>query len=47
VIPVNTKLAEAPAAGQPITTYAPQSAGALAYTALAEEVEARYGAVAV
>ena len=47
VIPVNTKLAEAPAAGQPITTYAPQSAGAIAYTALAEEVEARYGAVAV
>ena len=42
VIPVNVKLAEAPAAGQPITTYAPGSAGAAAYIALAEEVEARY-----
>jgi hypothetical protein len=28
--------------GEPIHTYAPQSAGARAYAALAEEVEARY-----
>ncbi len=42
VIPVNVKLAEALAVGQPITTYAPGSTGAAAYTALAEEVEARY-----
>jgi len=42
VIPFNTKLAEAPAMGEPIHTYAPQSAGARAYAALAEEVEARY-----
>jgi chromosome partitioning protein len=41
-IPTNTKLAEAPAAGTPITTYAPDSAGAHAYAALAQEVEARY-----
>jgi chromosome partitioning protein len=43
VIPLNTKLAESPAVGEPINTYAPTSAGAKAYTALAEEVEARYG----
>lgn len=43
VIPTNTKLAEAPAAGVPIATYAPTSAGAQAYAALAQEVEARYG----
>ncbi len=42
-IPTNTKLAEAPAAGTPIATYAPDSAGARAYAALAEEVEKRYG----
>lgn len=42
VIPMNTKLAEAPAAGTPISDYAPDSAGARAYTALAEELEARY-----
>jgi chromosome partitioning protein len=41
VIPQNVKLAEAPAAGQPIMTYAPGSTGAAAYAALAEEVEAR------
>lgn len=41
-IPTNTKLAEAPAAGTPIATYAPDSAGARAYAALAEEVEQRY-----
>src|SRR4051794_27354856 len=42
VIPLNTKLAESPAVGEPITTYAPTSAGAKAYAALADEVEARY-----
>ncbi|EFO80547.1 cobyrinic acid ac-diamide synthase [Oscillochloris trichoides DG-6] len=42
VIPINVKLAEAPSAGQPIGVYAPQSAGALAYAALAAELEARY-----
>jgi chromosome partitioning protein len=43
VIPINVKLAEAPSAGVPIGAYAPQSAGALAYEALAAELEARFG----
>jgi len=43
IIPVNTKLAEAPAVGTPISIYAPDSAGARAYAALAQEVEQRYG----
>jgi len=43
VIPMNTKLAEAPAAGEPIVVYAPGSTGAVAYAALADEVEARDG----
>ncbi len=42
VIPINVKLAEAPSSGMPINSYAPQSAGALAYMALAAELEARY-----
>jgi chromosome partitioning protein len=42
VIPVNVKLAEAPTLGTPISRYAPSSAGAQAYAALAEEVEARH-----
>jgi len=42
VIPLQTRLAEAPAVGEPISTYAPQSAGAKAYAALAEEVVTRY-----
>ena len=42
VIPLNTKLAEAPAYGEPITVYAPDSSGALAYAALSEELEKRY-----
>jgi chromosome partitioning protein len=42
VIPINIKLAEAPAAGEPISTYAPGSTGAIAYAALAEELEVRY-----
>jgi chromosome partitioning protein len=43
VIPMNVKLAEAPSTGTPINSYAPTSAGALAYVALAAELEARYG----
>lgn len=43
VIPVNTKVAEAPAAGQPISLYAPASNGAVAYMQLCEELEQRYG----
>ena len=43
VIPRNVKLAEAPAAGEPIISYAPASAGAAAYRALTDELEARYG----
>jgi chromosome partitioning protein len=42
-IPRNVKLAEAPAAGEPINAYAPSSSGALAYQALTAEIEARYG----
>ena len=38
VIPRNVRLAEAPSHGQPISTYAPDSAGANAYAALASEV---------
>jgi len=42
VIPLNTRLAEAPAAGEPINLYAPESAGAKAYRTLAQEVKERY-----
>jgi len=42
-IPLNTKLAESPAAGQPIHSYAPDSTAARAYEALAQEVRERYG----
>ena len=38
VVPRNVRLAEAPSHGQPIFRYAPTSQGAIAYTALAEEV---------
>jgi chromosome partitioning protein len=38
LIPRSIRLSEAPSFGQPITTYAPESAGALAYGALAEEL---------
>lgn len=41
-IPLSTRLAEAPAMGQPIAAYAAHSAGASAYAALAEEVRARW-----
>jgi chromosome partitioning protein len=43
-IPLNVKMVEAPAAGQPITRYAVDSAGALAYQALAKEVRERWPA---
>lgn len=39
VIPMNIKLAEAPASGTPILTYDPSSTGARAYAALAEEID--------
>ncbi len=42
IIPLTTRLAEAPAAGEPISKYAPDSAGARAYEALAQEVRKRY-----
>jgi chromosome partitioning protein len=38
VIPRSVRLAEAPSHGVPISAYAPNSAGAVAYRALAEEV---------
>ena len=38
VIPASIRFQEAPAAGTPVIHYAPQSAGALAYVALAKEV---------
>ncbi len=41
VIPRTVRLAEAPSHGQPIFLYDPQSRGALAYEALAEEVAGR------
>ena len=41
VIPMNIKLAEAPTAGMPIHRYAPGSAGAQAYRALADDLESR------
>lgn len=44
VIPMNIKLAEAPTAGVPIHRYAPGSAGAQAYSTLAEELEFRLNA---
>ena len=41
VIPRSVRLSEAPSYGQTILTYAPQSAGAQAYRALAQELLAR------
>ena len=38
VIPRSVRLSEAPSYGQPISTYAPRSAGALAYAAMAQEI---------
>jgi chromosome partitioning protein len=42
VIPLTTNLAEAPAFGEPISVYAPGSAGAMAYAQLVDELERRY-----
>lgn len=42
-IPFNVKLVEAPAMGQPIGLYAPNSSSAHAYARLAQEVRERYG----
>ncbi|MCS7222466.1 MAG: AAA family ATPase [Anaerolineae bacterium] len=43
VIPRNVRLGEAPSYGEPILTYAPSSAGAIAYAALTQEILARAG----
>ena len=37
VVPRSVRLSEAPSHGQPILAYAPDSAGAVAYKALAQE----------
>ena len=42
VIPLNIKLAEAPASGQPISLYDPSSTGAQAYKHLAQEIMERF-----
>jgi chromosome partitioning protein len=44
VIPRSVRLGEAPSFGIPITRYAPGSAGATAYNALAEEIVSKEGA---
>jgi chromosome partitioning protein len=41
IVPRNIRLSEAPSFGETIFTYSPESAGALAYAALAEELLAR------
>ena len=41
IIKENTRLAECPISGKPITLYAPDSSGAIDYTNLAKEVEQR------
>ena len=41
VIPRNVRLSEAPSHGQPISRYAPDSTGALAYAALTTELRSR------
>ncbi len=43
VIPRSVRLSEAPSHGQPISRYSPDSTGALAYAALAEELRVRDG----
>ena len=43
VIPRSVRLSEAPSHGQPISHYSPDSTGALAYAALAEELRVRDG----
>lgn len=42
VIPENVKVSESPAAGLPIDLYAPNSPGAVAYTAIAKAIIERY-----
>jgi chromosome partitioning protein len=46
IIPRNVRLAEAPSHGRPISSYAPESTGASAYSALAHELRTRDGRVA-
>ncbi|MCS7259465.1 MAG: AAA family ATPase [Anaerolineae bacterium] len=41
IVPRNVRLSEAPSFGETIFTYAPESTGAMAYAALAEELLAR------
>ncbi|MDD2355842.1 MAG: AAA family ATPase [Lachnospiraceae bacterium] len=41
IIPRSIRLAEAPSYGEPITVYDPKSAGAMAYSSLADEVISR------
>ena len=43
VVPRSIRLSEAPSYGQPILTYAPQSAGSLAYESLARELVRQAG----
>jgi len=45
IIPRSVRLAEAPSYGQPISLYAPQSSGALAYEAFAQELLVGDGSV--
>ena len=46
IIPRNVRLSEAPSHGQTILSYAPMSAGAMAYQALAQEMLERRDGVA-
>ena len=46
VIPRNVRLSEAPSHGRPISSYSPESTGASAYAALADELRSRDGRVA-
>jgi len=43
VIPRTVRLSEAPSVGQPVTVYAPNSRGAVAYRELAREIHERGG----
>jgi chromosome partitioning protein len=45
VIPRNVRLSEAPSHGKPISSYAPESTGALAYAALSVELRTRDGRI--